>query len=592
MKKFFSLVLALVMVMGLTTAAWGVSETTVTTAAELKDAVKSTSTYDVVKLGADITLSEILVVEKAVVIDGTKDASSNWTLTYTGTGANARAINVKTEGKVAIQNLTISAANAQRAINVITYPAELTIDNVTATASNYTLNVAASAGAAKVTVNESNLTGLCTVNVAGAGAKVTITDSTITCDDQNTTVGESYAALCLNKDATGGKITADGCTINVTTGSDSYKAKSSADGGVILIDGSDADVVKQIAFIVVGDYYYGFETVQDAIDYAVANGKTEVQVGKDAVNSGESFTEAPGVTVTLPAGVEKVDDGTGNMILAPAGTTAGGFGTMFYESDDAATKNWRLVSSFPGATVADFLVEADYDETIPYGNIEYYDVNGVAYVEATKATGAYKLVCGKTEVFLNLAADVDYEFEAEAFTGLTTDEDACGSVLVTKKNLSKTYYTATCEVGKVEYTFYFVADKNGGTDLLVGNKIVKADLIGDDFSGGAGNAFIAHDWVGNDVDAKTKAYTTLKCENCGKVAKLYANADAAGKGAVYEQYGWITAADAGYDVVVPSIPSTDKVTSAETFDAGIAMYVGMSVMAAAGSVVVLKKRED
>lgn len=38
-------------------------------------------------------------------------------------------------------------------------------------------------------------------------------------------------------------------------------------------------------------------------------------------------------------------------------------------------------------------------------------------------------------------------------------------------------------------------------------------------------------------------------------------------------------------------PSTDKVESAETFDAGIAMYVGMSVMAAAGSAVVLKKKD-
>ena len=37
--------------------------------------------------------------------------------------------------------------------------------------------------------------------------------------------------------------------------------------------------------------------------------------------------------------------------------------------------------------------------------------------------------------------------------------------------------------------------------------------------------------------------------------------------------------------------STDKVESAETFDAGIAMYVGMSVMAAAGSAVVLKKKD-
>ena len=35
----------------------------------------------------------------------------------------------------------------------------------------------------------------------------------------------------------------------------------------------------------------------------------------------------------------------------------------------------------------------------------------------------------------------------------------------------------------------------------------------------------------------------------------------------------------------------EKVESAETFDAGIAMYVGMSVMAAAGSAVVLKKKD-
>ena len=38
-------------------------------------------------------------------------------------------------------------------------------------------------------------------------------------------------------------------------------------------------------------------------------------------------------------------------------------------------------------------------------------------------------------------------------------------------------------------------------------------------------------------------------------------------------------------------PAGDKVESAETFDAGIAMYVGMSIMAAAGSAVVLKKKD-
>ena len=47
----------------------------------------------------------------------------------------------------------------------------------------------------------------------------------------------------------------------------------------------------------------------------------------------------------------------------------------------------------------------------------------------------------------------------------------------------------------------------------------------------------------------------------------------------------------GYAPVAPSTPEK-VVTSADTFDAGIALYVGMSVMAAAGSAVVLKKRED
>ena len=50
----------------------------------------------------------------------------------------------------------------------------------------------------------------------------------------------------------------------------------------------------------------------------------------------------------------------------------------------------------------------------------------------------------------------------------------------------------------------------------------------------------------------------------------------------------------GYYVPTTSTtPSTTKpVVSADTFDAGIGLYVAMSVMAAAGSAVVLKKRED
>jgi hypothetical protein len=59
------------------------------------------------------------------------------------TSSAARAINVVCDGNVTIKNLTINAVG-ERAINVITYPAVLTVDNVTAVASLYTLNVATS----------------------------------------------------------------------------------------------------------------------------------------------------------------------------------------------------------------------------------------------------------------------------------------------------------------------------------------------------------------------------------------------------------------------------------------------------------------
>ena len=39
-------------------------------------------------------------------------------------------------------------------------------------------------------------------------------------------------------------------------------------------------------------------------------------------------------------------------------------------------------------------------------------------------------------------------------------------------------------------------------------------------------------------------------------------------------------------------PSTDKNTSPKTFDAGIAMYVGMALTSVAGSAVVIGKKKE
>jgi len=97
-------------------------------------------------------------------------------------------------------------------------------------------------------------------------------------------------------------------------------------------------------------------------------------------------------------------------------------------------------------------------------------------------------------------------------------------------------------------------------------------------------------------DAKYKI-TAVECAECGVAAVIYPNYDSVPKAekAAFNVYGPINTDDYYCWTKAPAAPAadaeTDKVESAQTFDAGIAMYVGMSVMAAAGSAVVLKKKD-
>ena len=252
---------------------------------------KAIATNGNVELLADITASDIIVVNGSVVIDG-----NGYTLTSTA----ARAINVATDGNVTIKDLTINASG-ERAINVITSPANLTIDNVTATAANYTVNVAASAGAAKVAVKNSNLTGLNVVNVAGAGAVVTVADTTLTTVDN---ADEGYSMLALNKDAIGGKIEATNVTF-VITGSNcgnTVKATNQAENGVITIDGKTDEVDVDVAYISYGNNWYGFTTLAAAIEFA-KEGETvvllrDITMDTMIVNTKKITLDLNGKTIT------------------------------------------------------------------------------------------------------------------------------------------------------------------------------------------------------------------------------------------------------------------------------------------------------
>ena len=259
----------------------------------LEAAIAKAEAGETVTLVRDVTASAIVTINKAITLDG-----NGKTLTSTA----GRAINVETEGDVTIKNLTIKASG-ERAINVIQKPANLTIENVTATAANYTVNLAGSAANAVVAINKSELTGLNIVNVAAPGAQVTVNETVLNCADHNDS--EKYAALALNKDAKNGSIVATNVTFNIE--GDSRKATNQAENGTVTIDGSTEGVEVHVAYISYGNNWYGFATLEKAIEKA-KDGETivlisDIVLGK-TVNVNKSVTiDGNGKTITTAESV-------------------------------------------------------------------------------------------------------------------------------------------------------------------------------------------------------------------------------------------------------------------------------------------------
>ena len=255
---------------------------------------------DTITLLADVTVAgtdaDRVVITKAITIDG-----NDYTITATNKTANCRAINVDCEGEVTLQNLVVVAAG-ERGINVINKACTLTLTAVDVTAYNYAVNVAKSAGAAQITITNSALTGKNVVNVAAPGSNITIDGTTLTCIDESE--NECYATLFLNKDAKGATITATDMTFSLS--GDSKKASNQAENGTITIDGSTADVSIHVATLVRGEYWYGFETIDDALATAEA---------------GETITLIRDVTASEIITIEKAItlDGNGKTLASTAG---------------------------------------------------------------------------------------------------------------------------------------------------------------------------------------------------------------------------------------------------------------------------------
>lgn len=228
----------------------------------LKLALADAKAGDTITLSADITSSEIIVIDKPITLEGNGKKISS---------SADRAINVSTDGDVTIKNLVIEASG-QRAINVIQKPVNLTLDNVAATAKNYAVNVAASAGAAKVAINSSDLVGLSVINVGADGVNMTVKGTNITCKDANE--NENYGAITIIPEGTNSNVAVTGGVVYVNGDSKAavvYPKNSDVTFSGTTFEGTSPDKSK-VSYIVamVGDY--GFDDLQDAIDYVIENG--------------------------------------------------------------------------------------------------------------------------------------------------------------------------------------------------------------------------------------------------------------------------------------------------------------------------------
>ena len=247
------------------------------------DAYDAAAEGATIKVYTDFAASEIITISKSITIDG-----NGHTLTSTA----PRAINVSGADGVTIQNLTINASG-ERGINVIQGATNVTIKNVNVTAANYAVNLAASAAGAKVTVVDSTLNGLNVVNVGAANAVVTVDGSTLNCNDDRE--NDDFAALALNKDATGAQIIATNSTFDVK--GDSCVASNGADKGYISINGSTDAVEVDVAYIVSeNDYYEAYTSLAEAI--AEAKAGDTVKLLRD-VTTTEAITIAKDVTIDL-----------------------------------------------------------------------------------------------------------------------------------------------------------------------------------------------------------------------------------------------------------------------------------------------------
>lgn len=244
-----------------------VPEHEVDNAAELVEAIAEGGS---ILLTQDINLDEVssranayagLTIDNDVVIDG-----AGHKLTSSAT----RAINIVGGHTVTIMNAEVVAGNTSadyyRAINVEGANNNVTLENVTAYAYYYTVNLVSSVDNCVLNINNCNITGITAINVWGTNSVVTVNNSVLTCDQAPVSNVENYAVIMVNSDnstvtVNGGEIVADAGNLGGAV---------DADGSAIVFNGTNGNcTIENHPYVIsYGDTKYSMATWEEAYETA------------------------------------------------------------------------------------------------------------------------------------------------------------------------------------------------------------------------------------------------------------------------------------------------------------------------------------
>ena len=227
--------------------------------------------------------------------------------------------------------------------------------------------------------------------------------------------------------------------------------------------------------------------------------------------------------------------------------------------------------------------EVKTDGKVTSGTVGYYTVQGIDgnLVEVAKADATFQM---KVDGVVKYLAPCTYT----AYTAVGTSVKAgtkCG-------DYDKDEYGSS-KLVKVEDDLYVVAD-NGETKILLNGSVVPANKVDEP-------VIVDHQWATiegkivldeDDLEKLAEVKGTVVCKACNTKAtvtndKATIPTDATVEEVIEDEVWmfWTKGTTAG-------TTTSTNTTSPKTFDAGIAMYVGMALTSVAGSAVVIGKKKE